>query len=457
MGLTAGRVGPAYARRLRDAKINDHEPSQRFAFAVLFNYLHRLISRAATGPVRLPAPLSWRMLTRDPAAAVQRAILREYLRTGRLASRLLDLGVALVFWPFRSFALAFRLTRQVGGQVSHIRSRPVQFFHQLYLAWFHGISPSMYYQMGVVRAQGVSPMAWIQTGQAGLLVRVFREDKALLAINDKHLFDAVLERGAVPRLQLIATLSADRIKRPGGLEEIVEKIDSEQELFLKPVRGRGGRGSMVMVRNGKAWDGYRSDLDHSKPDFSLGSLELLTRLAGSGHNPVWLLQRRARNHPAIRAIFGQALVCIRVVSGIQGDEVVCLGSVLCFGAADSIVSQNGLTVAIDLETGRLGRAFQSSESQEFLPRNPDNGVQIEGFLLPDWTALLSTVSAAHRQFPEYPFLGWDMALSETGPAVIEANGNFGTGAMQKPGPDPMIDERFLSVFHYWQAKQGVAV
>jgi hypothetical protein len=134
--------------------------------------------------------------------------------------------------------------------------------------------------------------------------------------------------------------------------------------------------------------------------------------------------------------------------------VTFLGSVLCFGAADSIISQNGLTVSVDLESGRLGQAFHSSESQDFFSRNPENGHMIEGVILSDWARLLDTVIAAHRRLSDYPFLGWDVALTNEGPLVIEANGNFGTGAMQKPEPKPMIDDRFLSVFDYWQSRTG---
>ena len=42
------------------------------------------------------------MLGRTRAAAVQRSILREYLKSGRTPARLFDLGVALMFWPWKS-------------------------------------------------------------------------------------------------------------------------------------------------------------------------------------------------------------------------------------------------------------------------------------------------------------------------------------------------------------------
>lgn len=138
----------------------------------LLSLIATQIRASATGRCRLPAPLSWRLLTRDRASAVQRAILLEYLRTGSTAARLLGLAIALLFWPFRSFAQVWKQTRAVGGQVTGIRSRPAQFAPQLRLAWFHGISPDLYYQMGVARAKArVNPMEWLQNGHGGLLSR----------------------------------------------------------------------------------------------------------------------------------------------------------------------------------------------------------------------------------------------------------------------------------------------
>ena len=415
------------------------------------------LKKNLANPGRLPAPLSWRMLLPGDAVSVQRMILREYLMSGSPLARGISLALAVLFWPWNSTVQAVRLIRANGEECSAFRPRWRQLLQQLYLAWIHGISPSMYYQMGIVRSrQSYSPMAWIQAGHAGLLSRIFRADKRLEEINDKRLFDSVLEKGAVPRLKTIAEVSMEVLERSDSLAALISRLESQQELFLKPVRGRGGRGAMVLLRCPDGWRGFRSTPDTSNPIFTLGTNELAIQLAESAQNGAWLLQARARNHPVIETIFGEALACIRVVSGIRGDDVVLLGSVVGVGSSHSIVSQSGLTIEVDIETGRLGQGFHSTESQRFMIRNPDNDEMIEGVELPDWKLLKETVTAAHRQFADYPFVGWDMALTTTGPVVVEANGNFGTGAMQKPGPRPMIDESFLSVFDYWKRNAGVS-
>ena len=48
---------------------------------------------------------------------------------------------------------------------------------------------------------------------------------------------------------------------------------------------------------------------------------------------------------------------------------------------------------------------------------------------------------------------WPYAPS--GPVILEANGNFACSSLQKPGPEPLIDEKFLAVFEYWRERGRV--
>ncbi|MEE2775439.1 MAG: sugar-transfer associated ATP-grasp domain-containing protein, partial [Acidobacteriota bacterium] len=53
--------------------------------------------------------------------------------------------------------------------------------------------------------------------------------------------------------------------------------------------------------------------------------------------------------------------------------------------------------------------------------HPETGVAIEGLQVPRWQDLLSTALRAARAFPQMPFIGWDVLVTEEGPALLEAN------------------------------------
>lgn len=428
------------------------------------SHIAALIRQAATGPLRLPAPLSWRMLTRDRAAAVQRAILREYLKTGSTASRLLTLGIALLFWPWRTFAQAWKLTRRVGGQFSHVRSKPVQFFQQVKLAWFHGISPYLYYLQNMAASQSpLRPMEWLQNGHAGLLSRVFREEKTLPEINDKVLFAQVMEAHGVPTPPTIAVFSGGRLLAGFTESEFVRASASYQGLFVKPVRSSGGKNSMLLERQADGrWlcqnsstvvDGFRA-VRHDPHRSVLNQSELIAKLAAESVAGAVIVQPLLANHPDLPSFGGLGLITLRLLTGLGEKEVVVLRAVLSLPFRDSITSQQGRIVAVDHETGCLGCLFSTKTlDQRFARTLGVEGPVIEGLSLPFWPEVVDVIRQAHLALPSYTFVGWDVAVTRDGPMVLEANGNYATVALQKPGPQPLIDEQFLSVFDYWARKQ----
>lgn len=405
---------------------------------------------AASGPCRLPAPLSWRMLVPDEPTRVQRAILREYLAMGNTLARLFDLATVLMFWPWRSMLAAWRLTQSAGRQVADSRSLPNQFIQQVGLAWFHGISPPMYYQLGIaVCPSGHRPTRWLQDGHAGLLSRVFRADKRLIEINDKALFARMLSAADVPHPQTVAVTPFDD---PAGAA-LFEMLENHRELFLKRGIGHGGKGSRILIKE----DSHRWSIHDRIPSPScaapvVAETELIEQLRKSGEGECWLMQPRLGNHPLLARLFGPGLISVRVVSARSERHFAFLGSLVSFAAPEQLVSQRGLKVGVEVESGRMSKVFHYSADQREYRCNPHTGERVEGVQLPFWEEVLEIVGRAHAVMPDFPFLGWDVAICPTGPVMLEANGNFGVAGLQRPGRKPLIDEQFLRVFGDWDAR-----
>ena len=53
--------------------------------------------------------------------------------------------------------------------------------------------------------------------------------------------------------------------------------------------------------------------------------------------------------------------------------------------------------------------------------HPETGIRLDGFRLPHWSEAMALAKTGQRCFPELPTLGWDIALTEEGPIIIEAN------------------------------------
>lgn len=120
-------------------------------------------------------------------------------------------------------------------------------------------------------------------------------------------------------------------------------------------------------------------------------------------------------------------------------------------------ASGNLIAAVDPSTGELSRAWgrkqgSSSGLLDSFARNPATGTQIEGIQVPMWREVQEVLSRAATAFSRLPCLGWDLAVTEQGVLVIEANSNpdliggqvcTGVGARTLLAP---VIERFAAGF-----------
>ena len=94
---------------------------------------------------------------------------------------------------------------------------------------------------------------------------------------------------------------------------------------------------------------------------------------------------------------------------------------------------------MDLASGTLGVARQKSRPFVPVKVHPDSGHPIEGLTLPFWKAALDLAVNAHREFQEMPSVGWDVAITEDGPVLVEGNPVWGVDLAQITHQRPLSD------------------
>ena len=101
-----------------------------------------------------------------------------------------------------------------------------------------------------------------------------------------------------------------------------------------------------------------------------------------------------------------------------------VGAFLRVGRAGSQVdntSRGGLACPIDLDTGRVREALDLSLARNSYTVHPDSAVPIVGVTIPFWDQCKVVAGTALAAFPEIRFAGLDIAVTATGPEVIELN------------------------------------
>ncbi len=90
---------------------------------------------------------------------------------------------------------------------------------------------------------------------------------------------------------------------------------------------------------------------------------------------------------------------------------------------------------------RCTPADRESRSFERIRPRPS---PFDGFALPHWSEAIDLAKAGQRCFPMLPTLGWDVALTDAGPRIVEANARW----------DPPLYAPFLMSAEHWTAMFG---
>ena len=74
------------------------------------------------------------------------------------------------------------------------------------------------------------------------------------------------------------------------------------------------------------------------------------------------------------------------------------------------------------------------------------GQQIEGHVISSWPEIRALALRAHEAFPEFPFVGWDIADSDHGLLLLEGSTLWGGNLAQMSGSAPLGGSRFAELY-----------
>ncbi len=123
-------------------------------------------------------------------------------------------------------------------------------------------------------------------------------------------------------------------------------------------------------------------------------------------------------------------------------EPFIAGAVLRVGNARSAPVDNfhdgtgGFSVEIDLATGVLGLGRTLSPALDRLietPVHPESGVRWQGVALPGWEPMCEEILRVAGGLPQFPYVGWDMIITDEGLCWLEGNSPPGPGVWQVHG------------------------
>lgn len=262
------------------------------------------------------------------------------------------------------------------------------------------------------------------------LIRAVVDSKVLFY---EHCLEAGIE--TVPILAKFQIDEQGRFSDYNALRGFMESVDGHtviEEFFCKRVSGSWGQGSFKFKSRNAKW---------VSGDDEVGDFKNLFRQDVTGATTEWIVQPVISVHKSISEITSsRGLSTVRMISVMDGGEIILLAAMLRITVGSNVIDnfssgQTGNLVApISLETGRLGQC-KGSLSKEFphvaiFDNHPDTGNPVAGSTIPHWEKLKGLVERAHRSLPQFVTLAWDIAVTDEGPLIIEANPTYDVSGIQ---------------------------
>lgn len=204
-------------------------------------------------------------------------------------------------------------------------------------------------------------------------------------------------------------------------EEFIEKFADCKKVFYKPFDGHHGVGTEPFEIN-------RENAE-----------EIFDKVSAY---PKGVIEEYIVQHPDMQALSPSAVNTVRIVTVSSNTQTDALGgknidiayASLKMGGVNSVVDNlvgGGMVAAVDLETGKLITDAIDEEGRVY-HEHPATGMTIKGFQIPFFSEVLKLAEDVYEDKKFEGYLGWDIAITENGPVIIEVNTVPGVILFQLP-------------------------
>jgi hypothetical protein len=256
-------------------------------------------------------------------------------------------------------------------------------------------------------------------------------------IANKTMLASLLSKSGIRVVESIGNVVNGQVRsingKVVGIENIFDAFKVNQ-LFLKPNTGRGGRGALNLSLVNQV-------VYHKQDVFDRSSIE-------RGEFDGYVIQPVIMQHPALAKYHEPSLNTLRIVTANGNDVVYVIGCFLRVGVGGNHVdswSAGGLAIRVCSHTC-VATPFGVAKNRypRFFSNHPDSGVSFGELKIPHLTKAFDLACQSHKILGPIATVGWDVAIDEGGPIVIEGNSLWGVLFFKVFDPDVL--SRYYSIF-----------
>lgn len=148
-----------------------------------------------------------------------------------------------------------------------------------------------------------------------------------------------------------------------------------------------------------------------------------------------LAEEYVMQHDQLKLLSPSGLNTVRIVTQFHNNEIIILAARLriTVNSQTDNLSTGNIAAHIDLATGRIaGPGIYVDTTKPDVYKHPVTGTELIGFQLPYWEECKAMVTKAALRISENRSIGWDVAITNNGPVLIEGNHNWHYFIWQAP-------------------------
>ena len=241
---------------------------------------------------------------------------------------------------------------------------------------------------------------------------------------DKFYANSVFIANGLPCIENLALISSSGLIYPDGKTVDLDSIlNLTFPFFIKSITLEAGEGVLFcqIVNNEILVNGVQKTISDLSKILS---------------NKKWILQKKYVSHKNLEEINSTALNSTRIftIQNENGPDFLCAYQGFATGNATSDSWQHGsVYVGIDLENETLKESGLTSVSDKrsgLLKEHPDDGIKYKDYKIPFLQEAVGLCIRAHRLLYFNFIIGWDVAITDSGPLIVEANEKPGINVAQ---------------------------
>ena len=261
--------------------------------------------------------------------------------------------------------------------------------------------------------------------EQGVYLELLNPFKYYILARNKFLAHLVLEQAGIPTPELYCYYSPENgvaVEGKTGFDVLSVKriLEGKQvaECVVKATEGSHGDNVFAVNR-------IKYEDEDALFDLSDGTQKRLSALLG--HSPL-LFEQKIRQTQQLSCFNPSSVNTIRFMTTLMPTgEAKVIATFIKIGRSGAFVDNAGgggnVDAGINVATGEIYGAIEFNSFRKTRPIDchPDTKAQLNGVVIEHWEEICTRLCHFQQRLPFLKAIGWDVAITDAGPVIIEIN------------------------------------